>query len=504
MLVTRRPFHSTPRGYKLFPTSCEMVRSLAVLIEKTSYELDDHAIRALGRLLDSIDDKKLDRDKGRWFGWNFEGASEQFRPSIWVTCVTVLSLDRLVGMLNNRINAIVLRHFDVIHPSKFRSEVDLNDLIYPDYGLALNCPTFEIAAFRDKRKSSALTLEEMRGHLMGVPLTALGVRATPFSAVLYGPPQTGKTTLAEALAQSSGVPLVRLSPFDLKQEPQESAESRGRVIFDALSMLTNAVILFDEFEPVLQGRSEPEQASGSASATSDQKAKAVSPSEFLFLLTGLLPKLVKLHNVARSQGLVYFLATNRIETIDAAAIRRGRFDLQVPVYDVDPLSRTAACLYRLQFFRDPAKDWPNERLARLTGEDRSVDAHAVIRVLTIVSATFHVPPSDLAQTFFPIPKKRQIYDLSKDIWKREMQYYAYIVEGYKEVDIPESSQPESTKDSDDDPKWKREQAWLNRFEHSFALALDDKSKKLAGVRDGAHGESPDKILEKCLHPPISG
>src|SRR5207249_4025441 len=114
---------STPRGYKLFPTSCEIVRSLAVLIEKTKYNLDDAAIGAIGRLLDSIGDQKIGIENDRWYGWNFVGATEQDKPSVWVTAVTVLSLDRLVRMLDRRINDMVLSHFEVVQPTKPYSEL---------------------------------------------------------------------------------------------------------------------------------------------------------------------------------------------------------------------------------------------------------------------------------------------------------------------------------------------------------------------------------------------
>ncbi len=489
LLATRRPFHSTPRGYKLFPTSCEIVRSLAVLIEKTSYEFDDAAILAIGRLLDAIDDKKLilDNDKldnDTWYGWNFDGATEQHKPSVWVSCVTVLSLDRLVRMLDSRINAMVLGHFDVIEPGKPHSEVSLNDLIYSDYGFAVGCPSFDGSGVREERTPLAIRLEEMRAHLMRVALPATPLHSAAFSAVLYGPPQTGKTTLAEALAFSSGTPLVRISSFDLTQDPEESIESRGRVIFDALSMLTNAVILFDEFESVLPDREEKHERS------------------LEFLLTGLLPKLVKLHNLARSQALVYFLATNRIERIDPAAIRRGRFDLQMPVYNPDPLSRAAACLYRLQVFRSLAKRWPGAGGKEWTDENWHLDAPAVIRLLNIVGATIAVPPNELAGTSFPLPKGKPL-DLANPDWMKTVPCFAHILEAYKAADVPlqqpevkESTAPAGAS------RWVREEEWLKAFEHSFQISLREEIR-LAEKIDDAHGQqpSPVAILEACLRLP---
>ncbi len=497
MLATHRPFHSTPRGYKLFPTSCEIVRTLAVLIERTEYDLDNVEILAIGRLLDAIDHMKLDLyndriDKDTWYGWNFDGATEQHKPSVWVSCVTVLSLDRLVRMLDSRINAMVLGHFEVIEPRKPHSKVGLNDLIYSDYGFAIGCPSFDGGAVPSTRTPIAIRLEEMRAHLMRVPLPEAPLRSTPFSAVLYGPPQTGKTTLAEALALSSGAPLVRISSFDLTQDPEESIESRGRVIFDALSMLTKAVILFDEFESVLPDRDEKHERS------------------LEFLLTGILPKLVKLHNLARSQALVYFLATNHVERIDSAAIRRGRFDLQMPVYNPDPLSRAAACLYRLLYFRNLAKDWPGAREKDGTygkewvDEDWRLNAHAVIRLLNIIGGTIGVPPNELAATFFPLLPKGKSLDLRKPGWQASVPYFAYILEGYKAADVPPL--PPEVKEEIAPvgaSVWVREEVWLKGFEHSFQQRLREEMEGLAGKIDDAYAQeiSPDAILEACLRPP---
>lgn len=481
-LGTRRPFHSTSRGYKLYPTSCEMMSGLALLVQRTSLDLDAAAIRAVGRLLDSIDDKKIDLDNDKWYGWNFDGATEQDKPSVWVSCVAVLSLDRLVLMLDRCINATVFRHFDVKQPVKPDNDITLNDLIYPDYGFALECPLFGHDT-RRQRTPIAITLEEMRAHLLRVPLPDAAARAKAFSAVLYGPPQTGKTTFAEALARSGEVPVVRLSAFDLTQDPQESIESRARVIFDALSMITHAVILFDEFESVLQERDEKHELT------------------IEFLLTGLLPKLVKLHNVGGSQGLVYFLATNHVERIDSAAIRRGRFDLQVPVYNPDVLSRAAACLYRLQIFRHRAKKWDGKEQVKWTSDQWSLDSAVVIRLLTIVAATKGVSPRDLTETFFRLPGDK-LYDLHETQWSDDFPYFAHILEGRDLGEL--NQQPDDEKKKEKPPaaeegvEW-LEQNWLERFEQSFDDKLTDAMKRLAG-KSGKAG-APATILESCLRAP---
>lgn len=386
MLSTKRPFHSTRRGYKLFPTGCEMIRNLAQLLDRTGYEFGPMPIRTF---LEGIQDKSISSVDGRYVGWNFEGATEFESPSVWVTAVTVFALDRFVRMLDARINAMVLSHFDVIQPSKPHADLTLNELIYPDYGFS---------AYYDGRggpgvPSIAIRLEQMRAHLGRVSLPPLPSDQSRevFAAVLYGPPQTGKTTLAEALALSGNVPLIRLSPFDLTPvESYESIERRTRTVFEAISMLTHVVILLDEFESVLKRRKrEGQPMVGTAIDT--QPAPVTSPT-LQFLLAGLLPQLVKLHDVARRQSVVYCLATNFIDEIDDAAIRRGRFDHWLPVYNPDPLSRAATLFFRLQ------------RLMQVENPNWALDSDAAIRLLKVVVENPDIPATTLAEEVFQLPK----------------------------------------------------------------------------------------------------
>jgi hypothetical protein len=98
----------------------------------------------------------------------------------------------------------------------------------------------------------------------------------------------------------------------------------ARVVFGALEMLTDTVILFDEFDSVLRRR-EP-----------GTKIKNI----YEFLTPGMLPKLKALNNAAKRRRVVYMLATNLVGDLDEAAIRSGRFDAKVGLYPPDLLSRT--------------------------------------------------------------------------------------------------------------------------------------------------------------------
>jgi hypothetical protein len=332
-LPTTRPFHSTLKGHRMLPIGCEMTRSLAQLLQRNAYEFEPKLVR---RMLNIFEEKMIHLEplgqnaRIKRVGWNFDGSPHPNRPCVWVTAVSVLAIDRIVRMLNERINSIVFKYFEVIRPEKPHSLLTLNDLIYSDFGFS--------EYYHPSQRSIGLRLEQMRGHVMRVTLPDIykdqkGQKERVFSAIFYGPPGTGKTTLVEALALSSNVPLIRLSPSDLVVQGPAAIEGRARYVFEALSMLTQVVIILDEFEEVI----------GKRTPTGAENREKI----FDFLRTGMLPKLIKLNDAARKQSFVYCLATNYLERIEPAAMRHGRFDFKLPVYDPDALSRAGTLLYRL-------------------------------------------------------------------------------------------------------------------------------------------------------------
>lgn len=471
ILHTNKPIHSTRRGYKLLPIECEITRRLAQLLERTDYEFEPAIVR---KMINSIEEQAISipskDNKGPLVGWNFDGATYIEKPSVWVTAATVLTLDRIVRMLNARINEIIFGNFEVIRPGQPRTHLTLNELIYPDYG----------SAEGEKGRSIAIHLEQMRAHIMRTNLpdtyTTDKKREKVFSTLLDGPPATGKTSLAEALAVSSKAPLIMLSPFDLTlAEDGQSIEGRAKAVFEALSMLTQSVILFDEFEAVLRQRQKEsvltEDSKASSNPTNEvqnselskkqgeegsSEATPIEPSSqfnevFLsgvgrvveaigrafesshsnqtnqFLLTGMLPQLIKLHDAAQSHSFVYFLATNHKEKLDTAAVRDGRFDVHKKIDHPDPLSVRGTFLYRLQrifsaildkhpefeqpVFNDGWEDRLKELEELLKGRKASV--------------------SDLASKYFKLPSwvDNEI-DVPED-WEKDVKYFAFVFAGRK-------------------------------------------------------------------------
>ena len=136
-------------------------------------------------------------------------------------------------------------------------------------------------------------------------------RRTPNSAILYGPPGTSKTQLAEMIAAALGWPLLKLDPSHLTRAGLDRLHAETNLVFTMLASTERLVVLLDEFDELVLDR--------------DQYG---AESSSRFLTTAMLPKIAEL---ASRRRIVYLLATNHIERFDDAISRAGRFDLVVPV-----------------------------------------------------------------------------------------------------------------------------------------------------------------------------
>ncbi len=131
------------------------------------------------------------------------------------------------------------------------------------------------------------------------------------SAILYGPPGTSKTKLANLMAGALGWPFLKLDPSHLTRKGFEALHEEANRIFTMLEATEQIVVLLDEFDELVLSRDEQG-----------------SESESRFLTTAMLPKLAALSDRRR---IVYLLATNHPERFDAAISREGRFDMILPV-----------------------------------------------------------------------------------------------------------------------------------------------------------------------------
>jgi GNAT superfamily N-acetyltransferase len=141
----------------------------------------------------------------------------------------------------------------------------------------------------------------------------------PRAIVLFGPPGTGKTTFAKAVASRLGWPFVEVFPSRLAAAPDGLAAAL-RTTFAEIDALEHAVVFIDEVEEIAGQRG------------------GTPPSP----LQGVTNELLKIIPAFRERdGRLLVCATNFIRALDPAFLRHGRFDYVIPIGAPDPTARAA-------------------------------------------------------------------------------------------------------------------------------------------------------------------
>ncbi len=143
--------------------------------------------------------------------------------------------------------------------------------------------------------------------------TKYGARL-PRGVLLYGPPGTGKTLLAKAVAGEAKVPFYAVSGSDFIQVYAGLGASRIRELFKKAKEHGKSVIFIDEIDAL--GKKRKGTSSHGGSEEGDRTLNAL---------------LTEMSGFKENEGIIVMAATNRIDTLDEALLRPGRFDRQIEV-----------------------------------------------------------------------------------------------------------------------------------------------------------------------------
>lgn len=136
----------------------------------------------------------------------------------------------------------------------------------------------------------------------------------PKGVILYGDPGTGKTLLAKAVAGEAGVPFYALSGSDFVQVYVGVGAARVRNLFKKAKSHGKAVIFIDEIDAI--GKARTNGKNGSSNDERDQTLNAL---------------LTEMSGFNQEDGIVVIAATNRLDMLDSALLRPGRFDRHIEV-----------------------------------------------------------------------------------------------------------------------------------------------------------------------------
>ncbi len=135
----------------------------------------------------------------------------------------------------------------------------------------------------------------------------------PKGLIFYGPPGTGKTMMAKALAKEANVPFYSVNGSDFMQMYVGVGASRIRELFKEARKSEKAVIFIDEIDAIGKKRS------NSVAGSHDEKDQT---------LNALLTEMSGFND---EQGIIVIAATNRLELLDDALLRPGRFDRHIQI-----------------------------------------------------------------------------------------------------------------------------------------------------------------------------
>ena len=156
-------------------------------------------------------------------------------------------------------------------------------------------------------------LEEIVDFLKNpVKYTELGARI-PKGVILTGPPGTGKTLLAKAVAGEAGVPFFSISGSDFVEMFVGVGASRVRDLFEEAKKNAPCIVFIDEIDAVARRRGT------GMGGGHDEREQTLNQM------------LVEMDGFGLNEGIIVMAATNRIDILDPAILRPGRFDRKVVV-----------------------------------------------------------------------------------------------------------------------------------------------------------------------------
>ena len=247
-------------------------------------------------------------------------------------------------------------------------------------------------------------LEEMVDFLRNPQkYTSVGARI-PKGVILVGPPGTGKTLLAKAVAGEAGVPFFSISGSDFVEMFVGVGASRVRDLFEDAKKNAPCIVFIDEIDAVARRRG-----SGMGGGHDEREQT-------------LNQLLVEMDGFGVNEGIIVMAATNRVDILDPAILRPGRFDRKVMVGRPDVKGRQE--ILQVHSKSKPlGEDVDLQRVAKTTSGFTGADLENLLNEAAILAAKENrsfIRQSDIDRAFVKVgigaeKKSRIISDKEKRI-----------------------------------------------------------------------------------------
>ena len=196
--------------------------------------------------------------------------------------------------------------------------------------------------------------------------TSVGARI-PKGMLLVGPPGTGKTLLAKAVAGEAGVPFFSISGSDFVEMFVGVGASRVRDLFEEAKKNAPCIIFIDEIDAVARRRGT------GMGGGHDEREQTLNQL------------LVEMDGFGVTEGIIVMAATNRVDILDPAILRPGRFDRKVAVGRPDVKGREE--ILKVHSKEKPlSEDVDLHRVAQTTAGFTGADLENLMNEAAIISA----------------------------------------------------------------------------------------------------------------------
>ena len=196
--------------------------------------------------------------------------------------------------------------------------------------------------------------------------TSVGARI-PKGMLLVGPPGTGKTLLAKAVAGEAGVPFFSISGSDFVEMFVGVGASRVRDLFEEAKKNAPCIVFIDEIDAVARRRGT------GMGGGHDEREQTLNQL------------LVEMDGFGVNEGIIVMAATNRVDILDPAILRPGRFDRKVAVGSPDVKGREE--ILKVHSKEKPlSEDVDLRRVAQTTAGFTGADLENLMNEAAIISA----------------------------------------------------------------------------------------------------------------------
>ena len=241
--------------------------------------------------------------------------------------------------------------------------------------------------------------------------TDVGARI-PKGVILVGPPGTGKTLLAKAVAGEAGVPFFSISGSDFVEMFVGVGASRVRDLFEDAKKNAPCIVFIDEIDAVARRRGT------GMGGGHDEREQTLNQL------------LVEMDGFGVNEGIIVMAATNRVDILDPAILRPGRFDRKVGVGKPDIRGREE--ILQVHAAEKPLGDDVDlKRVAQTTAGFTGADLENLLNEAAILSAKGgrrFIRQADIDQAFVKVGIGAE--KKSKVISEKEKKITAYHEAGH--------------------------------------------------------------------------